>query len=81
MHHIVMVEWVKNLPEGEQTTAPTTTVPGVVPAPQRVVWLIGLAERRPFTVDCSIGATLDGNGLPRNCENDSCTHFNVLIVK
>jgi hypothetical protein len=84
MNHVVMVEWVKNLPEGEQTTAPTTTVPGAAPIPQRVVWLIGLDKKRPFTVDCSPGATLDANGQPRDpaCGEDrSCTHFNVLIMK
>jgi len=81
MHHVVMVEWVKTLPEGEQTASPTTTVPGAAPVPQRVVWLIGLDEKRPFTVDCSTGAVLGPDGLPRACPAKSCTHFNVLIMK
>ena len=84
MHHIVMVEWVKNLPEGEQTTAPPTTAPGAAPVPRRVVWLIGLDEERPFTVDCSPGSTLDANGQPRDpdcADARPCTHFNVLIMK
>lgn len=66
MHHLAIVEWVKNLPEGEQTPVTTTTVPGVTPTPQRVVWLIGLDEKRPFTVDCA-------NGPP--------SRINVLIMK
>ena len=83
MNHIVMVEWVKNLPEGEQIPVPTT-VPNVPPAPLRVVWLIGVDEKRPFTVDCSPGGTIDANGQPKDqacIEDRTCTHFNVLIMK
>jgi hypothetical protein len=66
LHHVNIVEWVKNLPEGEQTAVTPTTVAGVAPIPQRVVWLIGLDRKRPFTVDCA-------NGPP--------ARINVLIMK
>jgi hypothetical protein len=67
MHHVVIVEWVQNLPEGQQSAATTTTtVAGVASTPSRVVWLIGLDEKRPFTVDCM-------NGPP--------SRINVLIMK
>ena len=65
MHHINIVEWVKNLPEGEQIPVPTT-LPGVEPLPQRVVWLIGMDRKRPFTVDCL-------NGSP--------SRINILIMR
>ena len=76
MHHLEIVEWVKNLPEGEQTTATTTTVPGVAPVPQRVVWLIGLDEKRPFTVDCATGPAQN-----TTCPVAECAHISVLIMK
>lgn len=76
MHHLKIVEWVKNLPEGEQTSVTTTTVPGVAPAPQRVVWLIGLDEKRPFTVDCATGPAQN-----TECPVDACAHISVLIMK
>ena len=76
MHHIRIVEWVKTLPEGESTSAPTTTLPGVAPAPQRVVWLIGMDRKRPFTTDCAIGAPPD-----EICPLTACTHINVLIMR
>ncbi|MSO79111.1 MAG: hypothetical protein EXQ79_05840 [Acidimicrobiia bacterium] len=76
VHHLRIVEWVKNLPEGESTSAPTTTVPGVIVLPQRVVWLIGLDRKRPFTTDCAPGP------LPgATCPVTACTHLNVLIMK
>ncbi len=78
MHHVNIVEWVKNLPEGQQTSAPTTTVPGVIVIPQRVVWLIGLDKKRPFTTDCAPGPL----PLPDvTCPVTACTHLNVLIMK
>ena len=58
-------EWVKTLPEGEQIPVPTT-LPGVEPLPQRVVWLIGMDRKRPFTVDCL-------NGSP--------SRINILIMR
>jgi hypothetical protein len=76
VHHLRIVEWVKNLPEGESTSAPTTTLPGVAPLPQRVVWLIGLDRKRPFTTDCASGAPPD-----ETCALSSCSHINVLIMK
>ncbi|MEX0663747.1 MAG: hypothetical protein WD598_03125 [Acidimicrobiia bacterium] len=76
MHHVVMVEWVKNLPEGEQTPVTPPTVAGVAPLPQRVVWLIGLDRKRPFTVDCATGPPPG-----TTCQATACTHMSVLIMK
>lgn len=76
VHHVRIVEWMKNLPEGESTSAPTTTVPGVIVIPQRVVWLIGLDQKRPFTTDCAPGP-LPGT----TCPVTTCSHINVLIMK
>jgi len=73
MHHVVIVEWVKKLPEGESTSTPTTTPPGVIPFPQRVVWLIGLDQKRPFTVDCANAPPSD-DGIVRR-------EINILIMK
>lgn len=66
MHHVVIVEWVKNLPEGESSAVTTTTVAGAAPTPERVVWLIGLDRKRPFTVDFA---------------REPTPHVNVLIMK
>ena len=78
MHHVVIVEWVKTLPEGESRSTPTTTVPGVAPLPQRVVWLIGLDRKRPFTTDCAPGPLPDTDAT---CPVTTCAHINVLIMK
>jgi hypothetical protein len=76
VHHLRIVEWVKNLPEGVSTATPPTTVAGVAPLPQRLVWLIGLDRKRPFTTDCASGAPPD-----ETCPLKACTHINVLIMK
>lgn len=76
VHHLRIVEWVKTLPEGEQTSAPVTTVPGVIAVPPRVVWLIGIDRKRPFTTDCAPGP-LPGT----TCPVTTCTHLNVIIMK
>ncbi|MBM3671912.1 MAG: hypothetical protein FJW86_06985 [Actinobacteria bacterium] len=78
MYHINIVEWVKNLPEGEQTPVTTTTVAGAVPLPQRVVWLIGMDEKRPFTTDCASGPA---PGLTCPAEDVPCSHLSVLIMR
>jgi hypothetical protein len=78
MHHVNIVEWVKGLPEGEQTTVTTTTVPGAPVVHPRVVWLIGLDEKRPFTVDCAPGPVPDGPPCP---EDTDCAHISVLIMR
>jgi hypothetical protein len=51
--HVVIVEWIQTLPESKPPVSTTTTLAGAVPKPvvQRVVWLIGLDAKRPFTVD------------------------------
>jgi hypothetical protein len=49
MKHVVIVEWVQKLPES--LPSPTTTTSSAAPVVQRVVWLIGLDQKRPFTVD------------------------------
>ena len=68
MKHVVMVEWVDKLPETLPAAATTTTVAGAtVPPPvQRIVWLIGLDAKRPFTVDYA---------------SDPQPHINVLIMR
>jgi hypothetical protein len=78
MQHINIVEWVKNLPEGEQTPVTPTTIAGVEPLPQRVVWLIGMDRKRPFTVDCAPGS-LPPPGPA--CPVTACTHISVLIMR
>jgi hypothetical protein len=78
LRHVNIVEWVKNLPEGEQTPVTPTTIAGVEPLPQRVVWLIGMDRKRPFTVDCAPGP------LPQpgaTCPVTACTHISILIMR
>jgi hypothetical protein len=60
------VEWVQKLPETLPSAATTTTVAGAAAPVQRVVWLIGLDAKRPFTVDYA---------------SDPEPHVNVLIMK
>lgn len=50
MKHAVIVEWVQKLPESLPSPT-TTTTSTATPVVQRVVWLIGLDAKRPFTVD------------------------------
>ncbi len=66
MHHVVIAEWIQKLPEATATAVTTTTIAGAVATPERVVWLIGLDSKRPFTVDFA---------------RDPVPHINVLIMK
>ena len=73
MEHVLIVEWIQ----------PESLPPDPTPEDQSdnaVIWLIGLDEKRPFTVDFATNCTGTEAETTTTTSPTTCPHVNVLIM-
>jgi hypothetical protein len=74
MEHVLIVEWIQ----------PERLPPDPTPENQNdngVVWLIGLDEQRPFTVDFATNCSSATSPTTSTTAPTTCPHVDVLIMR